>query len=226
MAMASDDGLARYIQHTLIEVGVTADEITGHCEQAIKYGFNAAMVPGIWVALAKRVLNGTSVKVASAVDFPLGMMSTAGKVVEARALAAAGADELDIGVRTGHLRSGRFDDYRDDIAAVVAAVDVPVKVMLELPLLSPDLRRRAVDLAVGAGAAWLKNASAGSVGRATPEDISFLRECAPPEVHIKASGGIVTAEQMRKLLVAGADLVGTSAGLAIIGAEPRAVVSY
>jgi deoxyribose-phosphate aldolase len=216
----SDPGLARYIQHTLIEPGVTAERMTGHCEQAAQYGFDAAMVPAIWVDLARSILAGTSVKVASALDFPFGCMTTEGKVAEAKAIAAAGADELDIGVHIGFLRSGRHDAYRDDIAAVAAAVDIPVKVMLELPLLTADEKERAVELAVVAGAAVLKNASSGAVGVATPEDITFLRERAPAAVRVKASGGISSAAQVRVLLAAGADLAGSSAGLAIIGVRP------
>jgi deoxyribose-phosphate aldolase len=226
MLTMPDSGLAPYIQHTLIEVGVTADQITAHCEQAVRWGFNAAMVPAVWVPLAKAILAGTGVKLASALDFPLGCMTTAGKVAEARELVAEGAEQLDIGVHTGLLRSGLFDAYRNDIAAVVGSVEVPIKVMLALPLLDAGLRRRAVELAVDAGAAWLKNASGGAVGKATPEDIAFLRRLAPEGVGVKASGGITTADQVRALLGAGADLVGTSAGLAILGVEPEGAVSY
>src|SRR5580658_5205407 len=186
--------LAPYIQHTMIEIGVTADDLTTHCEQAIMYGFDAAMVGACWVPLARSVTAGTGVKVASALDFPLGCMTTEGKVAEARALAAAGADELDIGVHTGLLRSGRYDDYRADIAAVVSAVDVPVKVMLELPLLSPDERERAVELALAAGAAVLKNASSRAVGVAAPEDIAFLRDRAPAQIGVKARSEEHTSE--------------------------------
>jgi deoxyribose-phosphate aldolase len=221
MTMTDKEGtqsLAPYIQHTLIRSGVTAEQITKHCLEALEYGFDAAMVPGAWVGLAHDLLAGTGVKVASAVDFPLGCMTTRGKVAEAEALVAAGAAQLDIGVQTGYLLSGRYEDYRNDIAAVVAAAAVPVKVMLELPLLKAGEQLRAVELAVDAGAAWLKNASSGSIGVATAEQISFLRRHAPEHVHVKASGGITTAGQVRELIRAGADLIGTSAGLAIIGA--------
>jgi deoxyribose-phosphate aldolase len=219
--------LARFIQHTLIQPGVSATDITKHCEQAVRYGFDAAMVPAVWVPLAKGILAGTGVKLASALDFPLGCMTTTGKVAEARALVAAGAQQLDIGAHTGLLRSGLYDEYRNDIAAVVGAVDVPIKVMLELPLLGADERERAVELAVAAGAAWLKNASSGAVGVATPEDIAFLRQRAPAGVGVKASGGIGSRPQVLSLLAAGADLVGTSAGLSILGVDVgEAATSY
>jgi deoxyribose-phosphate aldolase len=226
MTNTSDMALAPYIQHTLIRTGVTAGEMRRHCLETVEYDFDAAMVPAAWVTLARGILAGTGTKLASAVDFPLGCMTTAGKVAEAQALVAAGVDQLDIGARTGHLRSGLYDDYRDDIAAVVRSVDVPVKVMLELPLLSVAERERAVELAVAAGAAWLKNASSGAVGVATPEDISFLREHAPAHVRIKASGGINSAQKVRELIAAGAELVGTSAGLSIIGVKTGTPSSY
>ncbi len=226
MVISPASDLARFIQHTLIQPGVTANDITRHCQQAVRYGFDAAMVPAVWVPRAREIVAGTGVKLASALDFPLGCMTTTGKVAEARALVRAGAEQLDIGVHTGLLRSGLYDEYRNDIAAVVTAVDVPVKVMLELPLLDTDERERAVALAVAAGAAWLKNASSGAVGVATPQDIAFLRQRAPAGVGVKASGGIGSREQVQALLDAGADLVGTSAGLSILGVDGEADLSY
>lgn len=209
--------VARFIQHTLIRIGTTREEIVAHCHECVEYGFDAAMVPGRWVPLASDVLSGAGPKVVSAVDFPIAAMSTSGRAAEASALAEAGAEQLDVGVAIGWLRSGMFREFHDDIAAVVRAVEpVPVKVMLELPLLNPDERDLAVDLAVDAGVAFVKNASSRSVGVATPDDIRFLRRRAPSEVGVKASGGIRSFEQVVALLDAGADLVGTSAGVAIV----------
>jgi deoxyribose-phosphate aldolase len=91
----TDQELAQHIQHTIYRIGITASDIGQHCKNCTDYGFAAAMVPGRWVALAARVLHGTRVRVASAVDFPLGLMSDAGRVREALALVEAGADELD-----------------------------------------------------------------------------------------------------------------------------------
>lgn len=219
--------IAAVIQHTLIKPGLTADQMITHCEQCLQFGFNAAMVPGCWVPLVRDTLRGTSILVASAVDFPLGMMSTAGKVAEAISLAHAGADEIDIGVQIGWLKSGRSQEFHDDIAAVVRAVaPVRVKVMLELPLLTPNEQNLAVDLAVQAGVAYVKNASSGQVGVATPEAIRYLRGRAPAHVKVKGSGGINTATQVIALLDAGADLVGTSAGLAIVQGAAAPTSTY
>jgi deoxyribose-phosphate aldolase len=162
-------------------------------------------------------LRDTGIRVASFIDFPYGTMSSSGKAYEAQQLVKAGAEEIDLMPNVGFLLSGMEKEYRDDIRGVVkAAGKIPVKIMLELPLLNPQQRERAVALSVEAGVAYLKNASGGAVGVATPEDIRFLRRVAPAHVRVKASGGIKTAAQVRELLAAGADLVGTSSGVRIM----------
>lgn len=226
--LLSPRDLAPHIQYTLVRTGVTQEEITALCEACVTYGFNAAMLPGCWVEHGKRLLAGTSVKVASTVDFPYGIMSTQGKVAEAASLVAAGVDELDIAVNIGFLKSGMDAAFKADIAAVVAAAaGRPVKVMLELPLLTPDERERVVDLAVSAGARFLKNASSGAIGTATPEDMRYLRTRAPQGVGVKGSGGIRTRAQVIALLEAGADLVGTSSAISIVtGTEDPQTTAY
>jgi deoxyribose-phosphate aldolase len=121
-----------------------------------------------------------------------------------------------MGVQVGWLRSGDFDGFREDIAGVVRAAGVPVKVMLELPLLTDAEKAAAVDLACEAGAAYLKNASSGQIEVASPESIRYLAERAPEGVLVKASGGIKSRQQVVELLSAGAAKVGTSAGIAIV----------
>ena len=209
--------LARRIQSTLISNRLTESQWERHIEECRKYRFQAAMIPGSWVKKTAKALQGTGIRVASFVDFPLGTMTSAGKAYEAGRLVDEGAQEVDLMTNVGFLLSGMEKEYLADIHGVVeAAAGIPVKVMLELPLLTPEQSEKAVELSIEAGVAYLKNASGGAVGMATPEQIRFLRRLAPPRVHIKASGGIKTAEQVRELLEAGADLVGTSAGAQII----------
>lgn len=212
----ADANLAPYIQHTLIAAGVTRDQIVAHAREAVEYGFAAAMVPGSWVDVVASELAGTGVPVASALDFPtVGVMSSLGKAREAEELVRLGAQQLDIGVQVGWLKSGDHARFRDDIRGVVDA-GVPVKVMLELPLLTADERIAAVELSIEAGVAFLKNASSGAVEIANPDSIRYLAERAPEGVGVKASGGITSATQARELLAAGAQLLGTSAGIAIV----------
>jgi len=220
--------LARYIQHTRIEVGLTRDDMVAHARETLDHGFNAAMVPGSWVPVVASELAGTGVLVASALDFPtVGVTTSAGKAFEAEQLVKAGAQQIDIGVQIGWLRSGMFAEFREDIAGVVRAAGVPIKVMLELPLLTPEERDAAVDLSLDAGAAYLKNASSGQIETANPASIRFLAERAPEGVLVKASGSIKHYGQAVELLEAGAALLGTSAGLAIIrDASDESTVSY
>jgi deoxyribose-phosphate aldolase len=199
--------VAARIQHTLIRTDVTHDDVVRHCREVREHGFEAAMVAGDWLDVARRL----GVKVVSALDFPVACMTTVGRVAEVWALADAGAEEIDVGCKVGWLRSGRELEFREDLAAVVrAAAPARVKVMLELPLLDERLRERIVELAVDAGVAYVKNASSGAVGPATPEDIRFLRERVPRGVGVKASGGISSFDQAVRLLEAGADLLGCS----------------
>ncbi|MFI7078963.1 deoxyribose-phosphate aldolase [Micromonospora sp. NPDC049903] len=220
--------LAPYIQHTLIEVGTTRDRMIKHAEEALAHGFNAAMVPGSWVPVVAEVLRGTDVQVASALDFPtVGVTTSAGKAFEAESLVRAGAAQIDIGVQVGWLKSGMYDEFREDIAGVVRASGVPIKVMLELPLLTEAERETAVELSIEAGAAYLKNASSGTVEVANPESIGYLVSRAAGRSRVKASGSIKSYPQAVGLLRAGAELLGTSAGIAIVTDTATATtVSY
>ena len=208
---------APFIQHTKIQANATKDEMVMHIQQAAEYKFNAAMVSGSWVPLAVNILEGTGMTVASALDFPtVGVMTSAGKAAEAAELVRLGANEIDIGVQIGWLKSGMYQQFKEDIAGVVRAAGVPIKVMLELPWLTPQEREIAVELSMEAGVAYLKNASSGQVETANPTSISFLAERAKAGVLVKASGSIKSLAQARELLQAGAALLGTSAGIEII----------
>lgn len=215
--MVSATDIARRIQHTLISNRVTRELWEKHVSACLKYRFHAAMVPAAWVQLTAEALRDQGVRVASWIDLSFGTMTSKGKAYEAAQLIEAGAQEIDLMPNIGFLFSGMEHEFEADIAGVVqAAGGAPVKVILELPLLSPQQKERAVTLSVEAGIAYLKNASSGAVGVATPEDIRYLRDRAPANVKIKASGGIKTARQVEGLLKAGADLVGTSSGVQIM----------
>jgi len=211
--MMSATDIAGRIQHTLISNRVTRELWDQHIAACLKYRFHAAMVPAAWVKLTAATLCSHGVCVASWIDLPFGTMTSKGKAYEASQLIEAGAREIDLMPNIGFLLSDMEGEFEADIAGVVqAGRGAPVKVILELPLLNSQQKERAVALSVEAGAAYLKNASTGAVGIATPQDIRYLRNRAPAGVKVKASGGIKTAVQVRELLNAGADLVGTSSG--------------
>lgn len=175
------------------------------------------IAPGSWVSVVASELAGTGIEIASALDFPtVGVMTSAGKAFEAEQLVKAGATQIDIGVQIGWLKSGMFDAFREDIAGVVRAAGVPIKVMLELPLLTDTEKEIAVQLSLEAGVSYLKNASSGQIETANPESVAYLVARAPEGVLVKASGSIKHYEQALSLLEAGAVLLGTSAGLEII----------
>ncbi|WAX80732.1 deoxyribose-phosphate aldolase [Streptomyces sp. KMM 9044] len=220
--------LAPYIQHTRIESDATRDDMVAHAQETVTYGFNAAMVPASWLPVVVAELRGTGIGVASALDFPtVGVMTSAGKAAEAAEIARLGATQLDIGVQVGWLRSGKYDEFREDIEGVVRAFGGPVKVMLELPLLSAEEKEAAVELAMEAGAAYLKNASSGQIETAGPESVRYLVDRARDGVRVKASGSIKSYRQSLELLRAGASLLGTSAGKAIVtGTGDGSTVSY
>jgi deoxyribose-phosphate aldolase len=217
---AGPASLAVRIQNTLVGQAVTAAQVSAHVASAVQYGFDAITVPGSWVAYARSLLaqaGPDAVGLGAILDFPYGSSSTAARVAGAAAIAAGGADQIDSTVNVGLVLSGRRADFVADLVAIVqAAAPLPVKFMLELPLLDEAQRDFVVDTAVAAGAAYVKNASRGAVGIADAATIAYLRRRVPTTVGVKASGGIRTAQQVRDLLAAGADLVGTSAGVAIV----------
>jgi len=209
--------LAGRIQHTIISNCLTEERWNQHIAECLRYRFHAAMVPPSWVKRTRGALRGSGIRTASFLDFPYGTMTSAGKACEAEQLAGEGAEEVDLMPNVGFLLSGMEKKYFEDIRGVVrAAGTIPVKIMLELPLLNAAQKERAITLSVEAGVAYLKNASGGAVGMATPEEMRYLRRLAPQSVRIKASGGIKSAGQVRELLEAGADLVGTSSGVQIM----------
>jgi deoxyribose-phosphate aldolase len=216
-AMKTMAAIANRIQSTLISNCLRVDQLDAHLAECQKYGFHAAMIPPCWVKRAASALQGTRIRTASFIDLHLGTMTTKGKAFEARQLAEDGVQEIDLMPNVGFLLSGMEREYFEDIRAVVDAVPgMPIKVMLELPLLNSEQKKLAVNLSVKAGVAYLKNASSGAVGIATPADMRYLRSLAPASVRLKASGGIKTARQVQELLDSGADLVGTSAAAKIM----------
>jgi deoxyribose-phosphate aldolase len=209
--------LAGRIQHTLIGQAITERQVRLHVQQTLEFGLDAAMVPPCWVWAARDELRGTIARIGSIVDYPYGSAITVSRVAQAKALIDAGVDELDAVVNVGYLLSGRTDEFTADVQAIIdAAAPIGVKLMLELPLLDARQREYAVKAAIDAGAAFVSIASSGSVGIADPATISYLRSSVPASIGVKASGGVKTLEQVRSLLAAGADLIGTSAGVHIV----------
>ncbi|MGH2579967.1 MAG: deoxyribose-phosphate aldolase [Actinomycetota bacterium] len=218
--------IAAHIQHTNVRPEASGADIERLLAECLEHGFNGAMVNPIWLPLAAATLKGSTVRVCTALDFPMGGATTATVAGQAAEALRSGAQEIDVMTKVGWLRSGKEAEYRDHLAAVVSAADgAPVKAMLEAGLLAPAELARAVELAVEAGVSHVKNSSGFGGGDATPGLISELRRLAAGRVRVKASGGIRTREDAEALLAAGADLLGSSAGVRIVTGATGSVPS-
>jgi deoxyribose-phosphate aldolase len=202
-ALTSWQNLAATIDHTLLKPSATRDEVIALCNEAAKYRFACAMVNPVWVSLAQSVLAGTGIPVGVVVGFPLGASLSGTKRDESVALVRNGANTL----------------VQQDIRGVVEVgheAGAIVKVILETCLLTMEEKIRGSELAIAAGADFLKTSTGFSTGGATAADIAILRGVAGGRSGVKASGGIRTLEDVRAMLDAGANRIGASAGISIV----------
>lgn len=212
--------LAQRIQYTNVRPETTRAEITAHLERSLEYGFQAAMISMCWVPLARSVLRGSDVRVATCISLGLGHESVFGKEMLIRECRALGADEVDYQPNMGFFLSGMVDEFADEAARLVRAAEgMPIKAMLELGFIQDEQQRRlAARLLDEAGVPWVKNSSGVGAGSepASPENIRLLRASVGPRCHVKASGKINSYAKAIALLEAGAELLGSSAGPAIV----------
>ena len=219
--------LAPLIDHTLLRPEATAAEVEQACEEARRYGFAGVCVRPAHVALVARRLAGSPVRPIAVVDFPRGTAQTGAKVDEARIAIAAGAQELDMVVNLAALQSGDYGLVLRDIQAVVdAARPRAVKVILETGALDRELKAIGAALAKAAGAAFVKTSTGFGPGGATVEDVALLRHVVGDAMGVKASGGIRTAADARKMIEAGASRLGTSSGVAIVTGDKPGPAQY
>jgi len=215
--LPTPEELARKIHNTVVAPEATLADIRLCCDDVKALGFGAAVVQGCWTGQAREFLDGKS-KLSVALGFPMGGATTTSKAEEIRETGGLGADMYDCMPNIGFLKSGMEDEFRRDIEAMVRAAEGrPVRVMLELALLTPTEKIRAARLSEAAGVAGVKNSSGwGRGGAATVEDVRLLRSTVGPSVHVKASGGIRDLDKALALLGAGADFLGTRSGPEII----------
>jgi len=209
------------IDHTLLKPEATAADIRGVCAEARQYGFAAVCVNPYWVRLAASELAGSGVKVCAVVGFPLGANTTAIKVAEAAGAIGDGAQEIDMVLNVGELRGGNRDAVRDEIQAVVIAGHeggAIVKVILETALLNHEQKVAACLAAKEAGADFVKTSTGFGPGGATVEDVALMRGMVGTAMGVKASGGVRTLEDLKKMTAAGANRVGASASVKIVEA--------
>jgi len=214
--------IAKAIQYTNVNPDLTKEGLLNHLKVSAAYGFDAAMIGPCWVALAKDILKGTGVKVGTTLNFPMANDTLEMKIACVRELAKIGADEFDFPPNPGLLLSGMDKEYKGEIQQIVHVAHnegLVVKAMLEFGFITTtDLKKKAAQYACEAGIDWVKQSSGWGKGGcvATVEDVHILKESIKPPCRVKVSGKVNTLEKMKALFEAGAELIGTSSGPAII----------
>ncbi len=216
-----DSSIASMIDHTILKPDATRDDVLKVCREAKKYNFASVCINPYWVSLVAGELRGTPVKVCTVVGFPLGANCTETKRTETVTALRAGAQEIDMVVNVGALRSGDYDAVKLDIHAVVEVsheAGAIVKVILETALLDDNQKAVGCTLSKLAGADFVKTSTGFSTGGATAHDIALMRTVVGGDMGVKASGGIRTLEDVKTMAAAGASRIGASASVKIIEA--------
>lgn len=209
--------LNKYIDHTLLKADASQEQIETLIEEAKKYDFASVCVNPTWVNFAAQALKATDVKVCTVIGFPLGANTPELKAFETSDAIQNGADEVDMVINIGALKSRNFDLVERDIRAVVeAAKGTLVKVIIETCLLTDDEKVKACQIAQKAGADFVKTSTGFSTGGATVADVALMRKTVGPDMGVKASGGARSYEDALAFIKAGATRIGASSGVAIM----------
>lgn len=210
----------RYIDHTLLKPESTQTQIDKLIAEAVEYQFASVCVNPTWVSYAAKALKGTEVNVCTVIGFPLGANTSSVKAFETKDAVANGADEIDMVINIGQLKSGQYDAVEADIRAVVeASGDKLVKVIIETCLLTDGEKVKACQLAVAAGADYVKTSTCFSTAGANIADVTLMRKTVGPNIGVKAAGGTRSYADAEAFIKAGATRIGTSAGVAIVNGE-------
>ena len=214
--------LAGMIDHTILKPEATRAEVARLCDEAIAHGFASVCVNAVHAAFVAKRLEGSKVATCVVVGFPLGACGAAAKADEAARAIADGADEIDMVIDIGALREGDLDRFRADIAAVRrATAGKLLKVIIETCLLNDAQKETACRVAKELGADFVKTSTGFSTGGATVEDVALMRRVVGPDMGVKASGGVRTAETAWAMVEAGATRIGASAGVTIVGGAAK-----
>jgi deoxyribose-phosphate aldolase len=217
---------AKTVDHTLLRPDAKEDEISRLCQEALRYHFAAVCIPPCYVRRAASELRGADVKVATVISFPFGADTTAAKAAAVRDAIVSGASELDVVMNISKFISGEFTVVAEELSSItqeVSAVamnnglnDVVVKVIIETAYLSDKMKRLATQMVAASGADFVKTSTGFAPAGATLEDVSLLREEAPENLAVKASGGIRTLGEALDFLNAGASRLGLSRSVQIM----------
>ena len=210
-------GLNKYIDHTILKATASSADVQKLCEEAIEHEFYSVCVNGCYVADAKHLLQGTDVKVAAVVGFPLGAMTTASKVFEAKEAIENGANEIDMVINVAKLKDGEFDYVENEIRLIKEAIGNNVlKVIIETCYLTDEEKVKACELSLVAKADFVKTSTGFGTGGATYEDVKLMKSVVGDNAKVKASGGVRDKETAQKYVDLGAERLGTSSGIEIV----------
>ncbi len=215
--------LARMIDHTLLKPDATTAEIQKLCAEAKKYSFASVCINPGYVPLCAKLLKGTDVKVCTVIGFPLGATASASKAFETEQAIRDGAQEVDMVINVGMLKSGEYEYVENDIFAVASTAKryrVLSKVILETGFLTDEEKIQACVLSRRAGADFVKTSTGFGKGGATAGDIALMRKVVGSAMGVKASGGVRTREDAMTMVASGADRIGASASVKIVTGEP------
>lgn len=206
-----------YIEHTLLKPSTTEREIIDLCNDAKKYKFYGVCVNSCYISLAKQLLSETGVKIVSVIGFPLGAMATEAKIFEAKNAIYDGADEIDMVINIGMLRSQNHVAVFKDLSGVKRAIgNVSLKVILEISELSKNEIVKACEICMDAKVDFIKTSTGFSKSGATLTAVKIIKKIVKDHAKIKASGGIKDLDTAMKYIEAGADRIGTSSGVAMM----------
>ena len=209
--------LNKYIDHTLLKPEATKEQITKLCQEARQYDFASVCVNTCYVPLAKQLLAGSDVKVCCVVGFPLGAMDTVSKAFEAKTAVENGAQEVDMVINIGALKDKDYDYVTKDITAVVeSSKPAIVKVIIEACLLTDEEKVEACKCSMNAKAEFVKTSTGFSTHGATPEDVALMKKTVGNVCKVKAAGGVRSYDDAMKMIEAGADRLGCSAGIKVM----------
>ncbi len=219
--------LNKYIDHTILKAVATDEEIKKVCAEAKEYNFFSVCINSANVELVAKELKGTDVKVCSVIGFPLGAMTKESKIFEAKDAVAKGADEIDMVINVGALKSGRVDYVRNEIAEIKKAIgDKVLKVIIETCYLTDAEKALVSKLSVEAKADFVKTSTGFGTGGATFEDVQIMKDAIEGKAKIKASGGVRDFEMAKKYIDMGVSRLGASSGIKIINGEKVAEGEY
>lgn len=211
------NNIALMIDHTLLKPEATKSEIEAICNEAREYKFKAVCVNPFYVKKCSKLLKDTDVKIATVIGFPLGANTSEVKAFETQDAIKNGADEIDMVINIGALKDKDFEVVKKDIEEVViAAGEKIVKVIIETALLNKEEKIKACELAMEAGADFVKTSTGFSSGGATAEDVKLMKSIVGDKLEVKASGGVRDIKTANLMIESGATRLGTSSGVKLI----------